>query len=204
MDLLIATTNPGKVIEIKEALSGLSLEIKTPSDFDILSPPHEHGSTFEENALEKARFYYGRTRIPTLADDSGIIVEALKEELGIHTRRWGAGSDATDEEWIGYFLERMRGESNKKAEFVCTLAFIDAEGTEHLFEGTCNGVITDTLEADYLPGLPISACFRPNGFDCVYSAMNVNQKNSTSHRGRALQKFRTYLEKLFIHVFPHI
>ena len=196
MPLIIGTTNTGKILEIQESLSGLPLEILSPLDLYYLEgSPKETGSTFIENALQKARFYHQRTGLPTLADDSGIIVEALKSELGIHTRRWGAGPDASDEQWITYFLRRMNQESNKHAKFVCVLAYIDETGREFLFEGTCDGVITGSLEADYLPGLPISGCFKPDGYDCVYSAMKVEQKNSTSHRGRAMEKFREFLNE---------
>jgi XTP/dITP diphosphohydrolase len=195
MPLLIGTTNKGKVIEIQESLKGLDLEILSPLDlYYIEEAPHETGDTFSENALQKARFYHQRSGLPTLADDSGIIVEALESELGIHTRRWGAGADATDEEWISYFLKRIKQEHNKRARFVCVLAYIDATGKEFLFEGTCDGVITESLEAEYLPGLPISGCFKPDGYNCVYSAMKIEQKNSTSHRGRAVEKFRKFLK----------
>jgi XTP/dITP diphosphohydrolase len=194
MDLLIGTKNKGKVIEISEALSGMDIRCIGAHDAGILEEPVETGATFEENALQKARFYYQRSGLPTLADDSGIIVEALQSELGIHTRRWGAGADATDEEWITFFLNRMKRESNKRARFVCVLAYIDEEGKEFLFEGRCDGVITESLEAEYLPGLPISGCFKPYGYDCVYSAMKVEQKNSTSHRGRAVEKFRDFFK----------
>lgn len=193
MKLLIGTNNEGKVIEIAEALSGLPLEILSPIDLSIHETPEETGNTFEDNALQKARFYFELSKLPTLADDSGIIVEALKDELGIHTRRWGAGPQANDEKWISYFLESMRKEENKRAHFHCTLAYIDEKGDEHLFEGTCDGVITDELEASYLPGLPISACFRPDGFSAVYSGLSIEQKNSTSHRGRAVKRFRNFL-----------
>jgi XTP/dITP diphosphohydrolase len=194
MQLLIGTNNPGKIIEIADVLKGLRIEIKRPKDLGITKSPHETGETFGENALQKARFYYEQSTLPTVADDSGIIVDALKNELGIHTRRWGAGPDASDQEWIEYFLERMAKEKNKRARFVCALAYIDSDSKEHVFEGTCEGTITSSLEADYLPGLPISACFRPDGFKQVYSAMTTEQKNSTSHRGRATKKFRTFLE----------
>lgn len=195
MKLLLGTSNEGKIIEIREALAGLGLDIKTPEDVGIEESPREHGDTFETNALEKARFYFERAKIPTLADDSGIIVEALQSELGIHTRRWGAGPGATDKEWIDYFLKRMEKEKNKRARFVCVMAFIDESGKEHLFEGTCDGVITETLEAEYFPGLPISGCFRPDGHGAVYSAMSIEQKNSTSHRGKALKKVLKHLQK---------
>lgn len=193
MDLLIGTKNKGKIIEISEALSDLDIRCIGAHDAGIAEDPIETGATFEENALQKARFYYERTKNRTLADDSGIIVEALRSELGIHTRRWGAGPDASDEEWISYFLKRMKREQSKRARFVCVLAYIDEAGREFLFEGACNGIITESLEAEYLPGLPISACFRPDGYDCVYSAMKVEQKNCTSHRGRAVEKFRSFL-----------
>ena len=108
----------------------------------------------------------------------------------------GGRKNASDEQWIAYFLERMQNEKNRKARFVCNLAYIDSKGDPHLFEGSCEGIITNTLEADYLPGLPISACFKPEGFDMVYSAMTIDQKNGLSHRGRAVQQFRSHLEQL--------
>lgn len=197
MKLLIGSNNKGKIIEIGEVLGPLGIEILSPADLGIQSDPEETGSSYEQNALIKARhFYEASNGIPTIADDSGIVVDALQGELGIHTRRWGAGASATDEEWIEYFLERMSSEDNKSAHFVCTLAYIDNEGNEHVFEGICNGQITESLQADYLPGLPISACFVPEGFDCVYSAMTIDQKNAISHRGLAVHKLREYLENL--------
>lgn len=193
MHLLLGTNNAGKVTEISEVLSGLPIALVTPRDLGIDDQPAETGTTFAENALQKARFYFERAGLPTVADDSGIIVEALKNELGLHTRRWGAGPDASDQEWITYFLQRMKKEKNKRAHFVCVLAYIDRHGAEHLFEGRCDGVITESLEADYLPGLPISACFRPDGYDRVFSALSIEQKNSTSHRGKATQAFADFL-----------
>ncbi|MCF7845056.1 MAG: hypothetical protein K9M03_04495 [Kiritimatiellales bacterium] len=195
MQLLIGTNNKGKIIEISEVLSGLELDLTHPKKLGIKSDPEETGSSFKENAIQKAQhFYTASGKIPTIADDSGIIIEALDNELGIHTRRWGAGPTASDEEWIEYFLERMKKEKNKRAAFVCTLAYLDHNEELHTFEGRCEGVITERLEADYLPGLPISACFLPDGEKAVFSALTIEQKNSTSHRGRASQKLRIHLE----------
>lgn len=193
MELLLATTNKGKIVEIGEVLRGLPITLKTPGDFQITDSPHEHGETYRDNAIIKAAFYHETALIPTLADDSGIVVHALKDELGVQTRRWGAGPEASDQEWIDFFLKRMEQEANRRATFVCCLAYIDITGETHVFEGTCEGEITRTLEADYLSGLPISACFKPDGHAVVYSAMTVEQKNSTSHRGRALLKLRDFL-----------
>lgn len=195
MKLLVGSANKGKLIEIGEALSSLDVEIVSPADVGITDVPEEHGATYEENARAKALFYYAQSNLPTLADDSGIVVDALKDELGVHTRRWGKGKDASDEEWIAYFLERMGKEDNRRARFVCTLAYIDETGTENLFTGSCDGTITTSVEAPYLPGLPISSCFRPDGFETVYSALTVAQKNSVSHRGRAMSAFKKFLEQ---------
>ena len=196
VQLLLGTNNPGKVIEISEVLKGLPLQVITPTHLRLTDLPPETGETFAANAMEKARFYFEKTQLPTVADDSGIIVEALKDELGTHTRRWGAGPQATDSEWIAHFLERMREEENKRASFVCVLAYIDPLGVPYTFEGRCEGIIVPTLEADYLPGLPISACFRPEGHSHVFSALSVEQKNSTSHRGRAAHALRKHLSSL--------
>lgn len=193
MQLLIGTNNAGKIIEISEVLKGLPLHILSPKHLNIAEAAPETGETFEANALEKARFYFERTQLPTVADDSGIIVEALKDELGLHTRRWGAGPDASDAEWIAHFLERMKEEENKRAAFVCVLAYVDPLGVTYTFEGRCEGIITPTLEAEYLPGLPISACFKPEGHSRVFSALTIEQKNSTSHRGKAAHALRKHL-----------
>ncbi len=195
MKILLGTNNAGKIIEISDVLSGLPFELLTPKKIGLHSDVDEIGTTFEENALLKARHFSRLSKLPTLADDSGIIVEALRDELGVQTRRWGAGAAASDAEWIDHFLKRMKKERNKQATFICCLAFIDEHGSEYLFEGTCAGAITETLEADYLSGLPISACFKPDGHSVVYSAMSIEQKNSTSHRGKALKKVREFLQK---------
>lgn len=195
MRLLLGTNNPGKVIEIKEVIADLPVEIITPKDLGIEGNPEEHGDTYHANAQLKARYFYEATKLPTIADDSGIVVEALEEELGVHTRRWGAGPEASDEQWIAHFLHRMKKEKNKRARFECHLVYIDENGAMHSFEGRCDGHITETLEADYLPGLPISACFKPEGFDRVFSGLSLEQKNSTSHRGRAALQFRKHIEE---------
>lgn len=192
-EILIGTGNRGKFLDISDALSTLPIVLKQPFDLGITEIPPEEGATFLDNAREKARFYHARSSLPTLADDSGITVEAIAGELGIHTRRWGAGPDATDEEWVAFFLQRMRSEVNKRAIFTCVLCYIDTEGNEHVFEGSCTGTITETIEAPYARGVPIAGCFKPEGADRVYSAMSIHEKNRHSHRGRAVSLFREHL-----------
>ncbi len=177
---------------MREALDGLGLELLDLSEVPTVTMPEETGTSYAENAAIKARHVHDMTGHATIADDSGIHIDALSDELGIHTRRWGAGPDASDDEWIRHFLDRMKKEKNKRARFVCSIAHIDHDGTLHVFEGACDGVITDELEAEYLPGLPISACFKPDGQEYVFSALSIEQKNRSSHRGRALGKLREF------------
>lgn len=196
MKILVGSENTGKFIEIGEALQGLNIELCSPKEFHITGTPDETGDTYAFNASIKAHYYHSLSGLPTIADDSGIQIDALVGELGVKTRRWGAGNEATDKEWITYFLERMRDEQNRKARFLCAISFLDTKGKEIQFEGICDGVITEDLEADYLPGLPISACFKPEGSKHVYSAMSIEEKNAVSHRGKAVRLLREYLQNL--------
>lgn len=153
----------------------------------------EDSETFSGNALKKAKFYYERTGILTLAEDSGILVNALKDELGVKTRRWGAGEKASDEEWVEYFLKQMSGFSDRGAKFVCCSCLL-GEGIEEFFEGETKGVITENLQAPILKGLPLSSCFLPEGMEKVYAALSTEEKNLISHRGKAIKKVREFLE----------
>src|SRR3989338_9931547 len=109
MKILIATKNHGKFEEIREMLGGLKAEFVSLEEVGTYEDFPEHGDSFEENALGKARFYsalWAQTaaNAAVVADDSGIFVEALGDELGLKTRRWGAGHEASDEEWLAHFF----------------------------------------------------------------------------------------------------
>lgn len=196
MRLLLGTNNKGKAIEMAEALSDLPIDVVTPEELGIHEKPEETGTTYMENAILKARFFHTLSGgLPTVGDDSGFIVEALTGELGIHTRRWGAGPDATDKEWIDFFLNRMANETNRRASCVCALAYIDAQGIVHGFEGKSDGTLTTELECETLPGLPFSGVFRIDGWDRVFGAMPLADKNRVSHRGKALIPFQQHLKQ---------
>ena len=105
---LIATGNQGKFGEIFDVLQQLPCEVVSLADLEgEVVQVEEDGQTHEENARLKARYFWEQTGWMTLGEDSGLEVDALKGELGLHTRRWGAGHDASDEEWLDYFLKRM-------------------------------------------------------------------------------------------------
>ncbi len=155
----------------------------------------EDAETFSGNAFKKAKFYFDETGLLTLAEDSGIWVKALIDELGVKTRRWGAGEHATDEEWVAYFLERMKGERDRSAEFVCCACLL-GEGIEKFFEGETKGLITENLQAPILKGLPLSSCFLPEGMEKVYAALSTEEKNQISHRGKAIKKVQEFLDTI--------
>lgn len=189
-------------MEIREVLVDLPIEFLTLDDVGLASDVDETGETHEENALLKARHFFHKTGLPTLAEDSGIVVDALGTELGVHTRRWGAGMDASDEEWITYFLSRMNGvpADERTARFVCHSALILPVsglhgGEERVFSGESRGVITEELEAPIMAGLPLSSVFRPDGFDRVYASLGVAEKSRISHRARAILQVRDFLSQ---------
>lgn len=192
--LLIATHNHGKFKEIESILLDLPIQFLNLDDLKIDQDVEETGISYEENAIIKAKFFAEKSKIPTIADDSGIVVDALKGELGVKTRRWGAGPHASDEEWLNFFMERMKEEKNRKAIFYTTIAFLEnASGTAKIFTGKCEGILTESIEAEYLKGIPLSAIFKPNGFNCVYSALSPKEKGQISHRGRAASKLKDFL-----------
>lgn len=211
MKLLIATKNAGKFAEITEVLGVLPIELLSLSDLELKDEVEETGETHEHNAILKAQYFFEKTHLPTLGEDSGIYVDAFPNALGVQTRRWGGLEKATDEEWIKYFLKQMEviPEKNRGAEFVCFGALILDEKNESkrvpsssgcsrkspkIFSGKTRGTITHTLEAPLKPGIPVSSCFKPEGCGKVYAALTPAEKNRVSHRGKAMHALLEFLK----------
>jgi len=212
MKLLIATKNKGKFNEITGVLGGgfsgdsgfgEKLEIVflgdlTVSDADFV----EDGMTHAENAYKKAKYYFDKLGGDfdfVLGEDSGIYVDALADELGLQTRRWGAGETASDEEWLEYFMIEMEkkasSDDRRGAKFVCSACFM-GKGFVEYFEGETFGKIVHEKQADILPGLPLSSVFLPDGYGKVYAGLSREEKNAISHRGRAIAKVKNFLINL--------
>jgi XTP/dITP diphosphohydrolase len=212
MKILIATKNPGKAFEINEILHNMGVELITLSDLGVDDEVEEHGDTHEKNAFLKAQYFFEKTGLPTLGEDSGVYVDAFPGELGVKTRRFRDMHAATDEEWIEHFMAEMDGvpDSRRTARFVSVACFVDAVdvsaevdaayggngtgGEPRYFRGECPGFITHKLEAPLKAGIPLSSCFRPEGLDKVYSALTPEEKSQIGHRGRAMVQFRKFLE----------
>ena len=194
--LLLATGNPSKIREIMEALNNLDLKIILIADLPAVpdrNEPLEDGETFEENARIKSEFWQREIGLPTLADDSGIIVDALPNELGVKTVRVGAGAKASDAEWLEYFLARMEGVKNRRAKFVCVLAFSRTNKPTEFFRGEVCGEILEKPAAPLLPRIPLSSVFLADGANEVFTAMPAAEKAKFSHRGKAIEKVKKFL-----------
>lgn len=204
--LLIATKNPGKFAEILEVFASPvkplpDYEFLSLADLNINDEVEEHGATHEENAILKAQHFFDKTGLPTLGEDSGVHVDAFPGELGVQTRRWAGLGEASDEEWIKYFLGKMQKmpAAKRSAKFVCCAALILNKKTyrsPRIFEGETRGVITEFLEAPLKAGIPISSCFKPDGFKKVYAVMSTAEKNKVSHRGKAMNKVKDFLSQV--------
>jgi len=197
MKIVIATGNQGKFLEIKNSLHNVpDLELLSLADLEISSHGcEETGDTFEENAFQKAEYFFKKTGLPCLADDSGIQVDALKGELGVKTRRWGAGEKASDQEWIDFFLNRMKNESNRKARFFCSVCLYFSPENFHIFSGTSEGKVLQKTSVPLEKGIPLSSYFVPEGKadHQVFSFLSKDEKAEISHRGKAMKQVEEFL-----------
>ena len=198
-ELLIATGNPGKYKEILGVLEGLPLRLYSLKDLGLSDDGLvEDGDTHSKNALLKAQFFIDKVEIMVLAEDSGIKVDALEDELGVKTRRWGAGENASDKQWLEYFMNRMKNVSleERGAGFVSNAVLLDPlKGELGNFEGRTKGRIAEKVLVSILPGLPLSSVFIPDGFDGAYAGLTTQDKNKISHRGKAIFEVRKFLER---------
>ncbi len=190
--ILIATGNKGKYKEMMEVLGDLPFDFVTLADLELENDVAETGETYEANAFLKAEAFFRQTGLPTIAEDSGIEVAALSGELGVKTRRWGAGEKASDEEWLDFFLRRMETESDRSATFHCVAAFVDGD-TRTSFHGSTLGILTKEPQCEIPHGIPVSALFIPTGHTKVYAAMSPTEKNQVSHRGKAMHQLKEFL-----------
>ena len=199
--LLLATTNQGKAREYRHLLKGLPFELVTLTEEGVDKAVDEEGASFEDNAKTKATFYASLSRLITLADDSGLQVDALGGDPGIRSARY-AGDEASDKDRVEYLLSKL-GEvpwEKRTARFKCVIAVATPEGRTELCQGECQGIIA--LEAKGDNGFGYDPIFYLSEFDKTLAELPLEIKNQISHRGRAAQKARRILEKLAEKVKP--
>ncbi len=199
--LLIATHNKGKVVEFDKMLSGLDITLKSAADFD-LPEPEETEDSFIGNALLKAHAAVTATGVTSLADDSGIAIDALNGAPGIYSARW-AETPSNNQEGRDFnmAMERVNVEISKlndrgidgtqTAYFVAVLALVYPNGEEVTFEGRMNGTLCWPPRGE--KGFGYDPIFVPNGLDKTFAEIDPAEKHAMSHRAIAVDKFKQYL-----------
>jgi XTP/dITP diphosphohydrolase len=197
-EIVVATTNPGKLREIKAALKGM--EFKIVSLMDLSLPPpiiiEEDGKTFQENALKKARKVAKLTNRFTIADDSGLEVDYLQGQPGVRSARF-AGEEASDAANNSKLLRLMEGvpPAQRGASFRCVIAKVDPQGKEAWVEGECRGVIGDRERGDQ--GFGYDPLFLLPELGKTLAELPLEVKNRLSHRGKALAALKEVLADFF-------
>ena len=193
--LLIATGNEGKIREYQHLLRGLSCELVTLTEVGIDTMVEEEGMSLEENARMKAATYAALSNLITLADDSGLEVDALGGEPGVRSARY-AGNGVSDGERINYLLAKLVDvpEAKRQARFRCVIAVAIPEGEVEFSEGECRGVITFAPRGE--EGFGYDPVFYLPEWDKTVAELTPEEKNRISHRSQAARGARQILERL--------
>jgi XTP/dITP diphosphohydrolase len=188
--VLVATTNPGKIREIRGILDGVPVDLVTLADLPAIAEPDETGATFADNARLKALYYSAATGLPSVADDSGIEIDAFDQAPGVHSARWHGFDYAVKFRKI-YELLAEKGLATSTARFVAAVAF--AEGGRIAFES--RGVVEGTIapEPKGSNGFGYDPIFFYPPLNCTLAEVTGDAKAQVSHRGAAFRKFRDYL-----------
>jgi len=199
--LVIATGNPGKITEIQELLAGFPVETKNLDDFGPIPQVLEDGETFDENAYKKASFTAKILGIPALADDSGLVVEALGGAPGVLSARY-AGENATDEQRVAKLLNEMKGQTHRNAAFECVLSIAVPSGPALTYEARCEGLIAQQPAGQN--GFGYDPIFFYPPLNKTFGQMTIAEKSQVSHRGKALNELKQEVDKVLIWIRRHM
>ena len=193
MKVILASKNQHKLTELSAILSQLGFEIALESEYGLDIDVEETGTTFEENSFLKADAVMKASGLPVLADDSGLMVDALDGAPGVYSARYG--HKASDKERTAYLLENMKDvpEGKRGARFVCVITCLFPDGRKIVARGECPGVIARAPHGEN--GFGYDPIFYLTELGMTYAELPGEQKNAISHRARALQDFcRKYQE----------
>jgi XTP/dITP diphosphohydrolase len=195
--LLLATNNQGKLAELQSLLSELNIELLSPSDLDLDIQVKERGLNYLENAVLKAAIFADAAKIWTLADDSGLEVEALNGAPGLYSARYSPEPNATDKDRRRYLVQNLEGTPQPwKASFQSVVALVGPEGSPIVTKGTCPGDIVP--EGRGHGGFGYDRIFRLEETGLTMAELTTEQKNELSHRALAVKKLIPILESLFV------
>ena len=190
MKFVLASQNRGKLREMTEILKDCGVEIVLQSDLGVQVDVEENGETFAQNALLKAEAVMKATGLPAIADDSGLCVDALGGAPGVYTARYG-GEGLTDQERYMLLLNNLRGQTDRRAHFHSAIACAFPDGRVLTAEGDCPGSIAFVPMGD--GGFGYDPIFTVPEFKKTFSQLTAEEKNTVSHRGKALREFARVL-----------
>ena len=191
--IVLATRNAGKAKEFQELLKDFPVQIKNLNDFGPIPEVEEDGVTFDDNAYKKASFAARALGLPTIADDSGLVVEALGGAPGVKSARY-AGENASDQENIKKLLGEMEGRSDRRAAFECVISIAVPSGPALTYEGRCEGEIT--REPKGVSGFGYDPVFYCPEYGKTFAELTAAEKNKVSHRGKALVQVVAEFDKI--------
>lgn len=195
MELVVATKNKGKLIEIMDILRGLTISVSSLLDYPEIGEIEEDGDTFLENARKKARIVAMKTRKWVLADDSGLVVEALGGEPGVKSARYAGkqGDHVANNKKLLQVMEKIP-DGKRRAYFTCTMVLAAPDGREWDVEERCEGEIGRVLTGS--GGFGFDPLFYIPDKDCTMAELSLEKKNRISHRGKALKHMRKVIEDI--------
>lgn len=187
MRAVLASHNKKKIAELRTILSGLGVEVLSQADVGVSLEPEETGTTFAENARIKAEAVMRATGLPAIADDSGLMVDALGGAPGVYSARYGGpGLDDTGRWQL--LLRNMEGQTDRACRFVCAICCCFPDGTELTAYGECPGTVAH--EAHGVGGFGYDPVFWLPQYGKTMAELTPEEKNAISHRGKALRAFK--------------
>jgi len=192
-EIVFATNNEHKLSEIRSIL-GEEFEVKSLNDIGCHEEIPEDFDTLEDNAAQKAHYIFDKYHVDCFADDTGLEVEALNGEPGVHSARYAEGTDHDSEANMDKLLQKLDGQDNRNARFRTVIALIqkgEPEAKVSLFQGTVYGVITK--EKSGAEGFGYDPIFQPDGYDQTFAELGNDIKNNISHRAHAVSKLAEFL-----------
>ena len=194
--LLIATNNKGKVKELQELLKDTGIELVTPAEIDLQLEVVEDGSTYAENATKKAIAFANASGLISLADDSGLEVDAMDGAPGLYSARYSPKPNANDADRRAYLLQNLQDKPRPwTARFHATIVIATPNGVVHLTEGICEGEIVP--EERGTGGFGYDPIFLLSELGKTMAELSMDEKNRLSHRAKAVMKAKAILRKIF-------
>ena len=191
--IILATHNKNKTKEIKQFLKNQDVIIKDLDDFGPIPEIEEDGTSFDENAYKKASFVSRILGYPAMADDSGLVVEALDGEPGIYSARY-AGENATDQDNCKKLIKRLKDKKNRKAAFECVISIAVPTGAALTYEGRCEGLLLEEPAGEN--GFGYDPFFYYPDFRKTFAEVLMEEKSRVSHRGKALKEIKDEFDKI--------